>query len=42
MMYKLINAMNTNFDKAVDEDSDLSDYVQLIRDIQNYINEYNN
>lgn len=40
MMYKLINAMNTNFDKAVDEDSDLSDYVQLVHDIQEFIRVY--
>ena len=41
MMHKLINAMHTDFNKAVDEDSDLSDYVQLIRDIQDFINTYN-
>ncbi len=40
MMYKLINAMNTSFDKAVDEDLDLSDYVQLVRDIQDFITIY--
>jgi hypothetical protein len=40
-MYKLINAMKVNFDKVIDEDSDLSDYVQLIHDIQNFIRDYN-
>lgn len=42
MMYKLIHAMNANFDKAVDEDSDYSEYIQLIHDIKKFINEYNN
>lgn len=40
MIYKLINAWKVNFDKAIDEDSDLSEYVQFVHDLQAFVERY--
>jgi hypothetical protein len=39
MIYKLINASNMDFDEAID-DPELSDYIQFIHDIKNFIHKY--
>lgn len=39
MIYKLINASKMDFDEAID-DPELSDYIQFIHDIKNFIHEY--
>ena len=39
MIYKLINANNIDFDKAID-DPDLSDYIQFIHNIKEFVHNY--